>query len=81
MMNMQYEYFVDADNDLIHLVLDTDTEIAPLCVLHSADPMVHFDHLELVKSDTMPTVTCPFCLHVSIEFLEKQIADLKKELP
>ena len=61
---------------VIHQVLDTDSEVVPLCALSGLHP----DEFTLEKSDVELSVTCVNCLRSTIDFLNDEIEQLRMEL-
>ena len=70
-----FEFMTDSFG-IIHQVLDTDSEVIPLCSLLGLHP----DEFILDESDVQLPVTCVNCLRSTIDLLNDEIDQLNMEL-
>ena len=60
----------------IHQILDTDSEVIPLCALLGFHP----DEFTIEESDVELPVTCVHCLRSTIDLLNDEIEQLRMQL-
>jgi hypothetical protein len=72
-----FEFIIDPFG-IIHEVLDTDSEVVPLCSWSGSDAWPA--EFTLQQSDVEKRSTCVHCLHVSIDFLLKEVQDLRNDV-
>ena len=68
--------FILDSSGIVHDVLDTDSEIVPLCAFSVYEWPREWTLSEFVPA---PRTTCINCLHLAIEWLQRELTQLRAE--
>lgn len=69
--------FILDSSGIVHEVLDTDSEIVPLCALSVYEWPLEWTFSEFTSH---PRTTCINCLHLVIEWQQQELNQLRAEL-